>query len=190
MDDDTLLILGASGFSSRLLSRLRTELGYAYSASSLWTTPRRYDGLIGATTRTGPGTTIAALRTTLEIFESMRRQPPTQAEVDDRVDEFVNGFVFAFESPASIVARRMIYEAGDLPPDWLARYVAGIQEVDPKAVRSVFAEHLDPDRMTVLVVGDPGAFDGDLESLGLGPVTILDPDRRPSGPSGSPRSRE
>lgn len=183
-------ILGASGFSSRLLARLRTEEGYAYSAASLWTTPQEYDGLLGATTRTRSGTTVAALRTILEIFQGMGEAPPAPAEVADAVDEFVNGFVFAFESPASVVVRRMSYEAADLPPDWLARYVEGIQEVDPESVRRVFADQMEPSRWTVLVVGDPDAFDGSLESLGLGPVTILDPEGLPSGPSGSPRSRK
>jgi hypothetical protein len=37
-------ILGGGGFSSRIMDRVRTERGYAYSASSLWTTPTRYPG--------------------------------------------------------------------------------------------------------------------------------------------------
>ena len=48
------MILGSSGFSSRLVTRVRTEKGYAYSASSLWTMPRRHDGIVGALTRTRP----------------------------------------------------------------------------------------------------------------------------------------
>lgn len=187
-------ILGASGFSSRLMARLRTERGYAYSAASLWTTPREYDGLVGATTRTGSGTTIAALQLMLDTFAEMGTTPPAQSEVDDRVAEFVNGFVFAFDSPAAVVARQMTYRATDYPPDWLERYVEGIQAVTPEAIRAVFAAHLDPARMTVLVVGDPERFDAALESLGLGEVTVLDPDApgggaTPSAPSGSPRSR-
>jgi zinc protease len=181
-------LLGAGGFSSRLISRVRTEEGYAYAASSLWTTPERYDGLIGATTRTRPETTVAALRLILEIFDEMRTTPPAESEVDDAVDEFVNGFVFAFQSSVQIVARRMSYEAAGLPEDWLGRYVAGIQDVDAEAVRSVFAEHLDPARLTVLVVGNPEALDEPLDALGLGPVQILDPSAT-SAPSGSPRSR-
>lgn len=181
-------ILGASGFSSRLLSRVRTEQGFAYSAASLWTTPEQSDGLIGATTRTGSETTVPALRLILEIMEEMRTVAPGDQEVCDAVDEFVNGFVFAFESPAQIVSRSMTYEAAGLPGDWLERYVAGIQRVDPEAILDVFARHLDPARFTILVVGDPELLPP-LEALGLGPVQILDPDRATSSPSGSPQSR-
>lgn len=182
-------LLGAGGFSSRLLSRLRTEEGFAYSAASLWTTPERYDGLVGATTRTGSSTTVAALRAMMDVFEGMRTRAPRADEVQDAVDEFVHGFVFAFESSAQIVSRRMAYEATGLPADWLERYVEGIQAVDPEAIREVFATHLDPARLTILVVGDPDGLDAPLESLGRGPVTVLDPDRPTSAPSGSPRSR-
>ncbi len=182
-------ILGASGFSSRLLSRVRTEQGFAYSAASLWTTPERYDGLIGATTRTGSETTVPALQLILEIMEEMRTVPPGEEEVRDAVDEFVNGFVFAFDSPAQIVSRSMTYEAADLPSDWLERYVTGIQQVDAEAILDVFSQHLDPARFTILVVGDPDTLLAPLEALGLGPVQILDPDRATSSPSGSPRSR-
>jgi zinc protease len=182
-------ILGASGFSSRLLSRVRTENGFAYSAASLWTTPERHDGLIGATTRTGSETTLAALQLILEIMDEMRTTAPGLEEVRDAIDEFVNGFVFAFDSPAQIVSRSMTYESAGLPSDWLERYVAGIQLVDPDGIREVFARHLDPARFTILVVGDPEILMSPLGALGLGPVQILDPDRTTSSPSGSPRSR-
>ncbi len=182
-------ILGASGFSSRLLSRLRTEHGYAYSASSLWTTPDDSDGLVGATTRTAAGTTVAALDLILETFDEMRTVAPESSEVRDAIDVAVNGFVFAFESSSQIVARQVSYEASELPRDWLQRYLDGIQSVTPDDVRAAFDEYLDPPRFTVLVVGDPERFDGSLDTLGLGPATILDPDRPASAPGGSPRSR-
>lgn len=183
-------ILGASGLSSRLFKRIRTEEGLAYGASSLWTTPRRYEGLIGATTRTRSETTVRAIRLILETMEEMKVEPPTEEEVRTSIDEAVNGFVFNFESPAQIVARRMGFRATGLPDDWLSDYLRGIQRVQPRHVRSAFRAHLDLDRMVILVVGDPEAMAEPLESLG--PVTIIDvPAVGEVGvtplPSGSPR---
>ncbi len=166
-------ILGAGGFSSRILSRVRTEEGYAYSAASLWTTPRRYDGIVGAVTRTRPENTVPALRLILDIMQDMRDSAPTDEEVRTAVDQVVNGFVFNFETPAQIVSRRMFYLAQDLPRDWLERYLQGVQRVTPASVRSVFARNLRPGEMTILVVGDPERID--LEALGsLGHVTVLE----------------
>jgi predicted Zn-dependent peptidase len=166
-------ILGSGGFSSRLLSRVRTEEGYAYSAASLWTTPRTVRGVVGAVTRTRPENAVPALRLILDIMEEMRDAPPLAEEVHTSVDQIVNGFVFNFESPAQIVSRRMSFLALDLPEDWLERYLAGVQAVTPVSIQKVFREHLHPEEMTILVVGDPDRMGWDaLRSLG--PVTILE----------------
>ena len=184
-------ILGASGLSSRLASELRTREGLAYSASSIWTTSRRDDGLAGALTRTKPESTLAATRLLLAAIDSMRTSPPARSEVTHAVDEVVNGFVFNFRTPFQIIARGMAYRRLDLPPNWLERYVDGIQDVTPAAVQRVFRREVDPARMTVLLVGDTTRFDGSASEFG--PVTVLadgpgDAGIIPSGAS-SPRER-
>jgi zinc protease len=168
-------ILGGGGFSSRLLGRVRTEEGFAYSAASLWTTPRQHDGIIGATTRTRPENTVPAIELMLSIMEEVRASPPSTDEVGTTVDQIVNGFAFNFDTPGQIVSRTMYYMAQELPEDWLERYWAGVQRVTPEDVRAVFAEHLRPTDMTILVVGDPQRLASTLARLG--PVTVLDPGR-------------
>jgi len=165
-------VLGAGGFSSRLLARVRTEEGYAYGASSIWTTPRRYDGVMGAITSTRPENVAPALRLILSTMEELRSAPPTEAEIRTAVDGVVNGFVFNFESPAQIVSRVMLYLAEGLPEDWLERYARGIQRVTPEDVRRVFAEHVRPGEMTILVVGDSRRM-GTAELEAFGPLTRL-----------------
>lgn len=167
-------ILGAGGFSSRLLGRVRTQEGYAYSASSLWTSPRRYKGLVGAVTRTRPENAASALRLILDTFQEMLDASPAEGEVATAVEQIANGFVFNFETSAQIVSRRMSFLAQDLPDDWLERYLAGVQAVTPTAVRAVFRKHVRPGAMTILVVGDPERLD--MQALeALGAVTVLDP---------------
>ena len=184
-------ILGASGFSSRLMAGVRTREGLAYGASSLWTTSSRNDGLVGALTRTRPETTLQATRLILATFDSMRAAPPTEEEVELTIDETVNGFVFNFRTPLQVISRGMAYRALGLPDDWLERYLRGIQGVTPRAVQEVFRREVDPDRMTILLVGDTTRFDGSPSELGT--VTVLDggpagPSPTPSPRRGSPRS--
>jgi len=159
-------ILGANGFSSRLLSQVRTEKGYAYSASSLWTTPTRYEGIVGAMTQTKSGSTVAATQLILDIMTEMRETPPEKEEVDQIIAQIVNSFVFNFQDPSQIVSRQMFYLAQGLPEDWLAQFVRGIQRVDPEAVRNVFRRHVHPDEMIILIVGDPDEFDLPPDVLG------------------------
>ena len=183
-------ILGASGLSSRLNTVLRTREGLAYGASSIWTASRKNDGLVGAVTRTRPETTLEAARLLLDVAGSMREAEPTAAEVARVVDQAVNGFVFNFGTPSRIVARGMTYRNLDLPPDWLERYLRGIQRVTPGAVLDVFRAELEPARMTFLLLGDTTRFDGSPSELGA--VTVLAEDTpppvtQPSPPRGSPR---
>jgi zinc protease len=163
-------ILGASGFTSRIFSRVRTEKGYAYSASSLWTAPSRYEGIVGAVTQTRGETTIAAIRLILETMEEMRREEPSREEVQQAIDQIVNGFVFNFQDPSQVVSRQMFYQAQGLPDDWLERYLDGVQRVRPAGVRRVVERHVHPQDMIILILGDPEAFDLPAETLGK--VTI------------------
>jgi predicted Zn-dependent peptidase len=165
-------ILGAGGFSSRMLGRVRTEEGFAYSATSIWTTPRTHDGIVGATTRTRPENAAPAIELILRTMAELREAPPTGEEVGTTVDRIVNGFVFNFDTPSAIVARTMYYLAQDMPEDWLERYWRGVQDVSPEDIRRVFAEHLRPDEMTILVVGDPDQLRNELTRFG--PVTVLE----------------
>ncbi len=178
-------ILGASGLSSRLNQAVRTREGLAYSASSLWTTPRRSDGLVGALTSTKPETTLAAARLLLAVIDSMRASPPPSAEVARQIDEASNGFAFNFRTPSQIVARSLAYRNLGLPADWLETYAEGIRRVTPTAVHKVFRDHVDPARMTILLLGDTTRFDGSASELG--PVTVLA--EPPSSPRELPRSR-
>ncbi len=171
-------ILGSGGFSSRLMAQVRTEQGYAYSAGSIWTMPRRYQGIVGAITRTRPENTVPALELILNIMKEMSDAPPSRDEVQTSVDQIVNGFVFNFETAGQIIARRMFYLAQDLPTDWLERYLTGVEGVTPAAVHSVLEKYLRPQDMIILVVGDPDRIGRDALAT-LGPVTILEPEKDP-----------
>lgn len=169
-------ILGAGGFTSRLFQQVRTERGLAYGASSVWTTPLRYEGIVGAVTGTRPERTVEAVELLFEIFEDFRAAPPGADEVQRAVEQAVNGYVFAFESAGQVVNRRMGDRAQELPDRWLERYLEAIQEVTPEAVHDVVQRHLDPDAMVILLVGDADRFGPGLERFG--PIHLLSPDGR------------
>lgn len=177
-------ILGSSGLSSRLSQTVRTREGLAYSASSLWTTPRRNDGLVGALTSTKPETTLAAARLLLAEIDSLRAAPPSASEVARIAAETANGFAFNFRTRAQIVARSLAHRNLGLPEDWLEIYAEGIGRVTPADVHRVFRAHVDPARMTILLLGDTTRFDGSPSELG--PITVLQSPA--SGPRESPRS--
>jgi zinc protease len=167
-------ILGAGGFTSRLFQRVRTERGLAYGASSVWTAPSRYEGIVGAVTATRPERTVEAVELLFEIFEEFRAAPPGTDEVERAVEQAVNGYVFAFETAGQVVNRRMSDRAMELPDRWFERYLDEIQGVTPDDIHAVVRRHLDPAAMVILLVGDPERFAPGLERFG--PIHLLSPD--------------
>lgn len=169
-------MLGGSGLSSRLMRRLRTEAGFTYGASSVWTAPVKSDGIIAAVTQTRAEATVEAIELLREVFSEIENEDPRPAEVEDAIDRIANGFVFNFQNPVQVVARQMVYLAQGLPLDWLEIYLEGIQDVTARNVRDVFLQTLRPEDMVILVVGDPAVLGEGLRQFGL--VTILGPEGR------------
>ncbi|HKJ93658.1 MAG TPA: pitrilysin family protein [Longimicrobiales bacterium] len=166
-------ILGGGGFSSRLVQRLRTDEGLAYSAASVWGASSRHERIVGAITHTRAGSTIQATRLILSTIEGMRMQAPSADEVNLARESIVNGFVFSFSSPAQIVARKMGFLLDEFPEDWLERYLRGVEAIRPNDVLYVMRRYVDPSNMVILIVGNVPAFDASPDSLG--PVTVLNP---------------
>ncbi len=168
-------LLGASGLTSRLARRVRTQEGLAYAVGTVWTTPRSSRGIIAATTQTKSESTVEAIRLIAEALGEVAAASPEESEVRDAVDRIANGFVFNFETPALIVSRQMLYLSQNLPFDWLERFLAGVQGVTPDGVHEVFRRNLPLnglDDMVIVIVGDPESFDPGLEDLG--PVRFLE----------------
>lgn len=168
-------VLGGSGFTSRLVSRLRTEEGLAYSAASIWGVARRHERILGAITHTKSESTVDAARIMIETFADARTRPPDAEELGLAREAILNGFVFGFSSTVEVVSRQVSYLTDGLPADWLARYLDGIREVDTSDVANVIRNTVDPDRFTILIVGDTTRFDASV----LGPVQYLAPDGTP-----------
>ncbi|RMH14926.1 MAG: insulinase family protein, partial [Gemmatimonadetes bacterium] len=159
-------LLGSSGFSSRLMRRVRTQAGLAYSVASVWTTPRDTDGVVAAVTQTRADRTVAATRLILDVLREARSEPPAASEVEHLVQRTANSFVFNFQDPAQIVSRQMFYLAQGLPADWLDIYLSGIEAVTADQVLEAFRRTLRPDEAVILIVGDPEHFDEPPSALG------------------------
>lgn len=159
-------ILGGSGLSSRVATRVRTEEGLAYSAGTTWGTGIRHERIFGAFAQTRGNATIATAGVIRKVLEDARRAPPSAEEVQLAIDYTVNGFVFAFENPAQVVTRQMGYRLSGLPEDWLERYLSGIQQVTPAAIHDVVRRYIRPEDWTYVIVGDTTIFDGPARMLG------------------------
>jgi len=109
----------------------------------------------------------------------MREQPLSQAELDAARNAQLLSLPGQFETNADIGASLTELFVYDLAPDYydaLARRLAGIGADD---VLDVARRYLDPDRMTVVAVGERRKILPQLQKLGLGRPEERDDDGQP-----------
>jgi zinc protease len=167
------LLGGGSGFSSRLIQRVRSDSGFAYSVFSSWGANTKREGLFFAGGETRAEKTVAALRLMRDVIGSMATQPVTPEDVRLAQENEVNSFVFRFETPAQMVGQQIGYVVDGLPPNWFDLYLRGIQAVTADQVTLAVQRYLHPDRFVMVVVGKAASFDGPLSALGaVTPMTL------------------
>ncbi len=158
-------ILGAGSFSSRLVEVVRNREGLAYSVRSAVSTESPRRGLFKVTFQTRTDATHRALDLVLTEIERMRALPVSAVEVQQARASLLNSMVFRFDDPFETVGRLVALEALGLPADHDQAWAARLQGVTVQDVQRVARRVLHPDRLVILVVGDPSAFDRSLGDL-------------------------
>jgi len=160
-------LLGGGGFNSRFMREIRSNRGLAYSTYSFFQVGRRLPGPFLAGCETKSDSTLTVIRLMRRIMESLRRQPVAPAELKLAKESLINSYVFGFENTRSVVARTMRLDYHHYPKDFLQTYRARIAAVSAADVLRVAKRYLHPEAQTIVLVGNPAAFDGTARSLGL-----------------------
>lgn len=171
-------LLGGSGFTSRLLQRVRSDSGFAYSTFSVWEADTKREGMFFAGAQIRTEKTVAGVKLMRDVVASMERDPVTPDDVKLAQDNTVNSFVFQFETPGQIVGQQLQYAVDGLPAKWFDVYLRGVQAVTPQQVTAVAQRHIKPDRLVTVVVGKSSTFDRPLAELGTVTVLPVDSIRR------------
>ncbi len=108
----------------------------------------------------------------LKELKRIREEEVSGAELARAKDEYLNSFVFNFDSRAKIVNRLMTYAFFGYPLDFMDRIKKGVEKVTKKDVLLVAKKYLRPDKVQILVVGKKEDFDKPLSTLGE--VNVID----------------
>ena len=157
------------GFSSRLVRKIRTEKGLAYSVGGGVGTAFDHPGILRLSMGTKSATTVESIQALYEQIDDLTKNPISEDEIKRAKDAILNSFVFNFDSPEKVLRERMAYEFYGYPADFLERYRVGVEKVGAADVARVATKYLHKDKLAVLVVGNTAEFDKPLSSLG--PVT-------------------
>ncbi|HJN46029.1 MAG: peptidase M16 [Acidobacteria bacterium] len=147
-------ILGGGGFSARLLTRIRSDEGLAYSASSNFGVGVYYKGVFQAGFQSRSETVARATAIVLEEIERIRTEPVGEEELRNSIAYFVETFSRNFSSAASTAGLFASDEYTGRDPAYLAVYRDNIAAVTAEHVLDVAQRYLDPDELAILVVGN------------------------------------
>ncbi len=164
-------ILGG-GAQSRLFQQVRTRMGKAYSINAVWSANYDHPGLLEISGSTQSLSTVETIQAVQKEVQRMRDSEVSEEELQVAKETALNSLVFAFDTRAKTLARMLTYDYYGYPMDFIQRYQKALANVTRADVLRVSQAHLDPNRFTVVAVGNPSTFDRHLEVLGR-PVTPI-----------------
>jgi len=158
-------ILGGGGFSSRLMSEVRSNRGLAYSVGSFYRAEVDY-GIFGAYCFTKPGSTAESIDLISKMIVKVQKEGISPEELAWAKSSIINNFIFEFTSSGQIVSKKIAIAYDKLPKEFLETYRERIVEVTVDDVNRVAKKYLHPDQMVLLVVGNSENFDKPLSEFG------------------------
>jgi predicted Zn-dependent peptidase len=176
-DYPALLVMNAvlgGQFVSRINLKLREEKGYTYGARTGFDWKRgRSPFSFQASVHTA--VTAEAIREAQAELQGIRgERPVSDEELTLAKASLTRSYPRNFETVEQVaraVAQLTLY---GLPPGYLEEFVPRIHGVSGHDVARVASEHIDPARLTTLVVGDAAVVTESLGRLGLGDPVRLD----------------
>jgi len=168
-------ILGGQ-FVSRINLNLREDKGFTYGARTAFELRRR-PGPFVLQAGVQTAVTARAIEESIGEITGMRGgRPVTAEELAFGVATLTRGYARNFETADQLARAVMQLSLYDLPDDYYVQFVPRIEAVTREEVARVMARHLDPQRLTTLVVGDLGSIGQELGRLGMGDPTVLPAD--------------
>ena len=145
-------ILGAGGFSSRLMDSIRDKQGLAYGIMSQFDS-RLMPGAFFINLQTRTEVTNQAITGVLAEIKGMRDAPVTDQELSEAKSFIVGSFPLRVDSSAKLANVLAQVELYNLGLDYFTNYPKAIEKVTKDDVLRVAKQYLDPQHYALVVVG-------------------------------------
>lgn len=145
-------ILGGGSFSSRLMNRIRSDEGLAYSVYSTVGNDYRDTALTTIALQTKVESVDYAIKLVFEEVEKLAKNGPTKDELDQAKKSLIESLPSLFDSPQSTA---VLFAKGELLGksfDHYLDYVKEINAVTPEQVKSMISKYFSRDKMTISIV--------------------------------------
>ena len=176
-------ILGSGGFTSRIVNRVRSDEGLAYSAGSIFPGATYYESSFVASFQSKSATVAYAASLVLEEMKKIAAEKVTAVELNTAKRSFIETFPGSFDTPAQVAAVLSDEEftgRAKSEPDYYKNYRAKVEAVTAEEVQRVARKYLTAERVVILAVGNKADLlkghpnhAAQLEKLVPGTVTLL-----------------
>lgn len=145
-------ILGAGGFSSRLMDSIRDKQGLAYGITSHYDT-HAMPGSFWINLQTRTETTNQAINSVLSEMKAIREAPVTDQELAEAKAFLMGSFPLRLDSTAKMAQVLAQVEFYGLGLDYFSQYTTWIERVTKEDVQRVAQQYIDPQHYALVVVG-------------------------------------
>jgi zinc protease len=146
-------ILGAGGFSSRLMKKIRSDTGLAYSVESIFNA-HKHRGSFRVVVQTRNASAVEVIRIVLDEMKRIREDGVTAQELSTAKKYLSRRFpmrVMGRDSFARFIAQVEYYGLGR---DYYNKYASYIESVKREEVHRAARDYLHPDRCVISIVAD------------------------------------
>lgn len=148
-------VLGTgSGFTDRLSASLRDRQGLAYTVNATITEtadeePGVFTGYIG----TFPDKFTQVKDGFLQEINRIRDEVPSKQEVEDAKKYLTGSLAFRLTTCAGAAKMLLLLDRYQLGANYFEDYKQAVNRVTPEEIQAVAKQYLNPDKLTVIVVG-------------------------------------
>jgi zinc protease len=161
------------GFTSRLVQRLREQLGITYGARA-GMDYRLVPGPFLISTAIVTPETGRGLTEIFKILDDLATNDLPAEELDKSKQNLIRALPSMFGTNASTAGAFADLAIFGLPDNWYAGYAANVRKVTAKDVKAAAAKLIPSKNMVISIVGDMSKIKAELDKLSLGDAAMHD----------------